>query len=122
MCACNEDPADPGATRGLDPITLQRLVPEHPHHPFVTSPDGSTTICYNESTLRHIAVIKGAWMQPPHFREPMCAALIEKCEAIGGVLAIPAAAPAHDGDGSGGWVYAEEFAGLLDRYAGLLSQ
>ena len=43
----------------LDPITGDDFELRHPHHPFIISPDGETTICYNESTLRRIAQTKG---------------------------------------------------------------
>eukprot|EP00727_Mastigamoeba_balamuthi_P001186 m51a1_g11064 hypothetical protein (435) ;mRNA; r:535272-537124 len=117
---CNETEGDDGA-QNLDPVTLELLHPEHPRHPFVVSPDGSATICYNESTLRRIAEDRGMWMQPPHFREPMDPDLVRKCEGLGGPLgpARPSRFPLEDADGNlGAFWYSSRFDWLLERFSG----
>ena len=85
-CVCNADPSGRASTAGLDPVTCEPLRPPHPQHPFVLARDGTTALCYNESTLRRIAEGAGAWLQPPHFRTPMEPALVARCEALGGPL------------------------------------
>ena len=85
-CVCNADPSGRASTAGVDPVTCEPLRPPHPQHPFVLARDGTTALCYNESTLRRIAEGAGAWLQPPHFRTPMDAALVARCEALGGPL------------------------------------
>eukprot|EP00211_Chloroparvula_japonica_P016946 CAMPEP_0119154188 /NCGR_PEP_ID=MMETSP1310-20130426/50439_1 /TAXON_ID=464262 /ORGANISM="Genus nov. species nov., Strain RCC2339" /LENGTH=284 /DNA_ID=CAMNT_0007146707 /DNA_START=18 /DNA_END=869 /DNA_ORIENTATION=- len=82
-CKCNP------SEKGRDPITAEKLRRPHPQHPFFVSPDGSLTICYNESTLRRVAETKGKWLHPPSFREPMSDEMVKKCESIGGPLSIP---------------------------------
>eukprot|EP01047_Picozoa_sp_COSAG01_P065878 COSAG01_NODE_8982_length_2595_cov_1.573718_2_plen_386_part_00 len=53
---------------GKDEITDEPLA--HPHVIW-RSPDGSSEMRFNFTTLQKIALTKGAWVQPPHFREPM---------------------------------------------------
>ncbi|KAJ9454837.1 Repetitive proline-rich cell wall protein 2 [Diplonema papillatum] len=79
---------------GEDPITLQPLQPGHTV--FIVSPDGSTKMSYNISTLRQIAESKGTWMQPPHFREPMQPDLKARIEILEPATAGPLAVqPRH---------------------------
>eukprot|EP00667_Euglena_gracilis_P007139 EG_transcript_7207 len=64
------------------------------------SPDGTVELRYNTRTLRHIAEVKGQWLQPPHFRSPMDEALRLRVEAIEGPLppADPRRAYASDSE------------------------
>eukprot|EP01065_Artemidia_motanka_P015733 TRINITY_DN19461_c0_g1_i1.p1 TRINITY_DN19461_c0_g1~~TRINITY_DN19461_c0_g1_i1.p1 ORF type:complete len:604 (+),score=190.14 TRINITY_DN19461_c0_g1_i1:55-1812(+) len=64
-----------------DPITEERLK----RGQFITihSPDGSCRLSYNVSTMISIARANGSvFLQPPHFREPMCKELFEACCAV----------------------------------------
>ena len=85
-CVCNSNAVDNGDATGLDPVTYEPLEGEHPRHPHVVSKDGKVTLCYNERTLRRIALEAGKWMQPPHFRTVMEPELVSLCEEIGGSL------------------------------------
>lgn len=66
----------------IDAVTAEPLDPEK--FIEVVSPDRTLRLFYNTSTLIRIAVDKGGFMQPPHFREPMANALRKRIEAIEG--------------------------------------
>ena len=88
-----------------DEITDEKL--EHPHVCW-SSPDGSSEMFFNLSTLRKIAISlgKGEWRQPPHFREPMERSLRRQIEVKFGKKALVIARPSPSsfgGRGAGGW-------------------
>ncbi|CCW68022.1 unnamed protein product [Phytomonas sp. Hart1] len=70
------------ADEKIDAVTSEPLIPNK--YLEVVSPDGSLRLFYNVDTLIRIAVDKGGFMQPPHFREPMEKQLREKIEAMEG--------------------------------------
>lgn len=51
-----------------DEITDELLTSRHV---VWRSPDGSTTMRFNLSTMRKIAARQHQWVDPPHFRQPM---------------------------------------------------
>lgn len=56
----------------VDEITSEDLFKTHI---CWQSPDGTSQMCFNLSTLKKIALTKQQWMAPPHFRSPMDATL-----------------------------------------------
>lgn len=72
--AVSEERIDAVTAEPLDPVKFIEVL----------SPDQTLRLFYNTSTLIRIAVDKGGFMQPPHFREPMANALRKRIEAIEG--------------------------------------
>ncbi|CBH12791.1 hypothetical protein, conserved [Trypanosoma brucei gambiense DAL972] len=70
------------AAERIDAITAEPLHPSK--YVEILSPDGFLRLFYNTSTLIRIAMEKGMFMQPPHFREPMCSELQRKVEEVEG--------------------------------------
>jgi hypothetical protein len=70
------------AEERIDAVTAEPLVPNK--FIEVTSPDQTLRLFYNTSTLIRIAVDKGGFMQPPHFREPMSNTLRKRIEEMEG--------------------------------------
>ncbi|KPI88519.1 hypothetical protein ABL78_2415 [Leptomonas seymouri] len=72
--AVSEEHIDAVTAEPLDPIKFIEVL----------SPDRTLRLFYNTSTLIRIAVDKGGFMQPPHFREPMSNVLRKRIEDIEG--------------------------------------
>lgn len=70
------------AEERIDAVTAEPLDPVK--FIEVLSPDHTLRLFYNTSTLIRIAVDKGGFMQPPHFREPMANALRKRIEDVEG--------------------------------------
>nr|CCC91671.1 conserved hypothetical protein [Trypanosoma congolense IL3000] len=70
------------AAERIDAVTAEPLHPTK--HVEILSPDGVLRLFYNTSTLIRIATDRGMFVQPPHFREPMCPDLQKKIEEIEG--------------------------------------
>jgi len=61
----DEDEPPEGAKDEITTCELQQL------HAVWRSPDGSSVMRFNFSTLKQIALRAGEWREPPHFRAPM---------------------------------------------------
>ncbi|KPA75017.1 hypothetical protein ABB37_08708 [Leptomonas pyrrhocoris] len=72
--AVSEERIDAVTAEPLDPVKFIEVL----------SPDRTLRLFYNTSTLIRIALDKGGFMQPPHFREPMSNALRKRIESIEG--------------------------------------
>lgn len=82
----------------MDALTAEPLHPNK--HVKITSPDGSLVLHYNTSSLIKVAEYKGAFMQPPHFMEPMAPELVEEVEKIEGKSFVFTASLTHIFDGA----------------------
>ena len=82
-----EEEAPEGA---LDEITKDELLKLHI---VWRSPDGSSTLRFNLSTMKKIAHRAGEWRQPPHFRAKMSEALERQIRRKWGDRALRLAAP-----------------------------
>eukprot|EP00796_Vickermania_ingenoplastis_P010846 gene10846-7512_t len=66
----------------IDALTAEPLNPGRFLKVF--SPDQSFCLCYNTSSLIKVAQVKGGFMQPPHFMEPMTDELVNEIQRIEG--------------------------------------
>ena len=64
----------------VDAVTLEPL--HRVKYIEITSPDGSSKLFYNTSTLIRIGMEKGGMLEPPHFREPMPREMLARIERL----------------------------------------
>eukprot|EP00668_Euglena_longa_P041799 GGOE01055067.1.p1 GENE.GGOE01055067.1~~GGOE01055067.1.p1 ORF type:complete len:574 (-),score=96.27 GGOE01055067.1:448-2142(-) len=113
-----EGPQSAGSCRRCndrDPITCERI--DLARCVSIKSPDGTVELRYNTQTLRHIAEVKGQWLQPPHFRSPMDDELRIRVEAIEGPLPPMEVCPSDSEDDDEG---EDQFASATDAFQSLL--